>query len=562
VHSRTQGSWDFLSPGEWTARSRLFVLCLALINVALVWSFRTPVIATGQDDAEYVLLSREIANGQYRDSYEVSAPPHAKYPPGYPAFLTGLSALLGEREGVFLFANALLMAGALLLFLDWGRRNLSTPIWCVLGGLVALNPEMILASGRILSEPLFLFLIYLSLWLENRETKLRSPGTLATVVASLTTLVRSAGLAVSVGLIGARLVQRRWMAAAALALLTAATGGWWAWHSARAPQPEERKLYVADFQKVLSIDESPMRAAVQRIRYKAEELTIDELPTALSVPVIRGHVVDNVFGALVILALLPLGLVLLWKRWKSAAAVLLGYGALYVVWPYGQVRLIVPVVPLIVLSLLLAAEYLGGKLRRPWAAPAAVMFLGLYLVTGLSLRLANERHRFDGCAKDDVPRNQPACFPQEGDWAFMQAAAYAREHIPPEGVVFTVKEAPFYYLSGRKTANAGALLKEDSTTLAAALRDRGVGWVMTSNSGPLRYQMGGLVARACATFELVKQFDARTMLLRLREPSRQADSRAACDALATWRETGVPREIGRARWRAGEENEYKNAGSS
>ena len=557
MHSRTQSGWDFLGPVKWTARSRLFALVVALLNVALIWSFRTPAIATGQDDAEYVLLSRELAHGEYRDSYDLSAPPHAKYPPGYPAFLAGVSALVGEREGVFLFANALLTAGALLLFLGWGRRNLSAPTWFTLGGLIALNPELILASGRILSEPLFVFLVYLSLWIEDRQVPARSQWW-ATVAASLTTLVRSAGLAISIGLIVARLAQRRWIPAAGLILLTSATGGWWAWHSAHAPQPEERKLYVADFQKVLAIDESPIRALGQRIRYKAEELTIDELPTALSIPVIRGAVVDNAIGALVIVGLLPLGLVLLWRRSKSAAGVLLAYGALYVVWPYGQVRLIVPVVPLILLSLFLAAEFLGEKLKRPWSKSAAVAALGAYFVAGLSIRLASERRTFDGCNKGEAPRSQPTCFPQDGDWAFVQAASYARENIPFDAIVFTGKEAPFYYLSGRKTVNAGGFLKEDSTTFASALRDRGVTWVVASNAGPLRRQIGSLVARACNDFELVKQFDARTTLLRLRQPSSSGESTGACDALAIWRR-GEPREIGRMR-RADERDVFATVG--
>ena len=557
MHPRTQGGWDFLGTGKWTVRTRLFAMVLALINVALVWHFRVPAISSWQDDSQYILLSREIAHGDYRDSHDVSAPPHAKYPPGYPTFLAGLSAVFGERETVFLFVNALLSAGALLLFIAWGRRCLSTPVWAAIASLVAVNPETILVSGKILSEPLFLFVVYLSLWLETRQAPARSSGTWrATITGSVVTVVRSAGLAISVGLIGARLAQRRWAAAAALALLTLATGGWWAWYSAKAPQSQERALYVADFQKVLAIDESPIRAIGQRIRYKAEELTIDELPTALSIPIIKGQRIDNAIGALVIVALLPLGIVLLWKLSKSAAAVLLAYGALYVVWPYGQVRLIVPVVPLILASLFLGAEHLGKQLRRPWAAPAAVALLGVYFALGVAIRFSSERHIYDGCVKSDAPRSQAACFPMEGDWAFLQAAAFVKEQGP--SVVFTDKDAAFYYLSGHKTANANVLIREDSTTIADALRDRGVEWVVTSYVGPLRHHMGSLVAKACREFELVRQFDAHTTVLRLRQPY---DSSAnACDALAIWRRE-TQRETGSTKRSAPVENLIAGAGT-
>ena len=122
----------------------------------------------------------------------------------------------------------------------------------------------------------------------------------------------------------------------------------------------------------------------------------------------------------------------------------------------------------------------------------------------------------------------------EGDWTFVQAATYARDNLPTDAVVFTVKEPAFYYHSGRKTVNVNVLLKEDSTTIAQALRDRGVEWAVTSYSGPFRTQLGKLVASACREFDLVKQFDERTMVLRVRTTGQTAGG-TACDALTTWR---------------------------
>jgi hypothetical protein len=529
--------------GPSSAYRRAFVVAIALVHMILVWSFRTPVISTGQDDAEYVLLSREISRGDYADSWDAERPIHARYPPGYPTFLAVTGALAGEREPVFIFANVLLSAAALLFFLHLAKDHLSVAAWFALAAIVALNPELVFVSGRILSEPLFFFLIYLTLWVESRPPDGRRTA-LATAAGALTTLVRSAGLAISIGLLGARLLQRRWAAALALALLTAATGGAWAWYSAQAPRPEERALYAADFQKTLRLDDqSTIEAVFQRVRYKAEELTIDELPTALSIPVITGTVVDNVIGALVIVMLLPLGILLLWKRWRTAAVVLLAYGALYVVWPYGQVRLIIPVAPLILLSLFLAVEYLGQKIRRPGAAALTVGALGAYLAVGLVLRFERERGLYGSCEKGNAPYLQPACFPLEGDWTFVQVAKYAKEHLPADAIVFTVKESAFYYHSARRTVNARVLLKEDSTSLARALLQRGVRWVATSNAGPNRGELGRLVASACSDFELVKQFDAQTMLLRIREPLGAGNGSDACSALATWRAESLrPRE--------------------
>jgi hypothetical protein len=518
-----------------TTYTRLLVVGIALVHVSLAWSFRTPIITTGQDDAEYVLLSRELSRASYADSWDVERPLHARYPPAYPAFLAAIAALTGERESVFIFANVLLSAGALVLFLPLAKRHLSPLAWFAVTPVIALNPELVFIAGKILSEPLFLFLIYLTLWLDLRPAVARGT-TLATLSAGLTTLARSAGLAIAIGLVAARLLQRRWAAALAVALFAGATGGAWALYTAQAPRSVERALYAADFQKVLALeDHSTIGAAMQRIKYKVEELTIDELPTALSIPVVPGTVIDNAIGALVIAVLLPLGIVLLWRRWKTAAVVLLAYGALYVVWPYGQVRLIIPATPLILLSLFLAAEFLGQ--RMPWSRASALVVgaLGVYLGTGLLMRFAQERDLYRSCDKGEAPHLQPPCFSQEGDWTFVQMAKYAKEHLPSDAVVFTVKESAFYYHSARRTVNARVLLREDSTTLARALLQREVQWVATSNAGPMRRELGTLVARACNDFELVKQFDTRTMLLRIREPSGSGTRSNACDSLATWR---------------------------
>ena len=534
--------------GRMTTYARLLVVGIALVHVALAWSLRTPVITTGQDDAEYVLLSRELSHGSYADSWDVERPLHARYPPAYPALLAGVAALAGERESVFIFANVLLSAGALVLFLPLAKRHLSPLAWFAVTPVIALNPELVFIAGKILSEPLFLFLIYLTLWFEVRPAVGRGTA-LATLSAGLTTLARSAGLAIAIGMITGRLLQRRWAAASAIALFVGATGGAWALYASQAPRSVERALYVADFQKVLAVDDrSTIGAAVQRIKYKVEELTIDELPTALSIPVVRGTVIDNAIGALVIVVLLPLGIVLLWRRWKTAAVVLLAYGALYVVWPYGQVRLIIPVTPLILLSLFLAAEFIGQRMRWSRASAFLVSALGAYLATGLLMRFVQERDLYSSCDKGAAPQLQPACFPQEGDWTFVQMAKYAKEQLPEDAVVFTVKESAFYYHSARRTVNARVLLNEDSTTLAPALLQRGVQWVATSNAGPMRREHGALVASACNDFELVKQFDARTVLLRIREPLGGGSRSNACDALATWRaESLLPREASEAR---------------
>jgi hypothetical protein len=64
----------------------------------------------------------------------------------------------------------------------------------------------------------------------------------------------------------------------------------------------------------------------------------------------------------------------------------------------------------------------------------------------------------------------------------------------------------------------------------------------------VRKELSTLVASACNDFEVVKQFDARTVLMRIREPLGAGNGSNACDALATWRaESRRPREESESR---------------
>jgi len=90
----------------------------------------------------------------------------AYWPVGYPAFLGGLYRMFGPHLLVATVANALLLVGSLILTYTVSRRILDSEIgarWTLL--LMGVFPNHLAYTGIVASEPLFLFLLLLSVHL-------------------------------------------------------------------------------------------------------------------------------------------------------------------------------------------------------------------------------------------------------------------------------------------------------------------------------------------------------------------------------------------------------------
>ena len=90
-------------------------MALLLVHACLAWFARLPGILTGQDDAQYLLLARSLRHFGYHDIFQVGAPAHRLYPPGYPGFLAVWTTVVGERINLLVGANILLSVTALAL---------------------------------------------------------------------------------------------------------------------------------------------------------------------------------------------------------------------------------------------------------------------------------------------------------------------------------------------------------------------------------------------------------------------------------------------------------------
>lgn len=109
------------------------------------------------DGAGYAVLARSLLNGQgYREIHLPGHPPHAHFPPGYPAVLAALWSFTGvSSESAHVFSMICTLVVIIGVW-SWLRRiePSRTAWWLALA--LACNWRIGREGGAILSEPLFL----------------------------------------------------------------------------------------------------------------------------------------------------------------------------------------------------------------------------------------------------------------------------------------------------------------------------------------------------------------------------------------------------------------------
>lgn len=218
-------------------RADLYIpLGIAALVLAIAISTVTPwPVGAFEDDAVYTILGKSLAEGTgYRMLNLPGAPAATHYPPGYPALLAVLWTIapsFPDNIVVFKFANALLLAMAAAGTYWFARRRLElSQIASAATALITtLSIPILLLTGLVLSEPLFLALLIPALFVTERavETGRARTALFAGVLLGLLTLVRSLGVFAIPGPLALLLWRRRYAAAAALALGAAALAGPW-----------------------------------------------------------------------------------------------------------------------------------------------------------------------------------------------------------------------------------------------------------------------------------------------------------------------------------------------
>jgi hypothetical protein len=206
---------------------RLIPIAIAAIVLAVAVSTVTPwPVGAFEDDAIYTVLGKSLAEGHgYRLLNLPGAPNATHFPPGYPALLAVLWRAwpaFPDNLVLFKFANALLLALAAAGSYAFALRRLAlTKAASAVTALAAtLSVVILLLTGMVLSEPLFLALLPPALFAAEKAVDTGRPRTAlaAGLLLGVLALVRTLGLFAIPGAVVLLVWRRRYAAAAALAL--------------------------------------------------------------------------------------------------------------------------------------------------------------------------------------------------------------------------------------------------------------------------------------------------------------------------------------------------------
>lgn len=509
------------SAGQWTVAA-VFIM----LFVVLAWPQRVPSVTIANDDATYVLLSRSVLDGGYNSIHLVGEPVHTKYPPVFPMLLAAESAVAGESTDVFAAVNIAIAAAALALIFAVARRRLPTSV--ALGALAmsASSPFLQGTAGTVMSEPLFLTFIALTLWVLARPPQTAASLALACACATLAALTRTIGATLVLAVLVLLLLERRWRPAALYAgVLTAIVIIASLWLRVRG-MPELAADYITDaFDAGGDPSPNPVVVVSRRVALNATEYA-GSLLWLLAVPTIGGTIADNLLWLAVVTVALAAGLWLLWRRWRIATVFLLIYGALILAWPWAVGRFLVPLLPLLAVAIL-AGAYALVERWRPRAVTAVVIALAAIIsITGLT-RSASRIAVRSKCDRSD-PMRSSSCFSAD-QLSFFAAARWVGEHTPPSAIVMSANEGTFFYLAHRQLVPVDSINARPPERAAAFLRREKVSYAVMNHAANDDLPFSARLLGACEHLAVVEEFPPRTVVFRVLP--RPSSSSRACEIL-------------------------------
>jgi hypothetical protein len=463
-------------------RARYPIIALLLAGYLVVgWVGREPTMTKGADELTYLALSRSLEHGSYRETWFAAAPRHVKYPPAYPAWLVLVRKVTGDDHDRIRVSSLIIVGLGLLLFFSAARSVAGTRLALATLALIAFNREVLWAGGSLMSEGFF-FVVSTAALAASLPSKgaARDRGAWVIGVALLAFLARSAGLALVLAAgVWLWMSRRRRLLPVYLLASALVVGGWFA-YVAWASRNGGGNTYAVDVPRLPRAGAHLVlpSLAVRTVRTARSYLTT-EFPFAVAVPTVRGTIVDNLAWVGVTVVLLAAGLVALWETWRIAAVYLVLYAGVLLAWPWADHRLVGPMVPLALLTMLLGARLLAGYLPARARGPALAAVWGL-LALG-ALQGASQRLRLYRDCDRARPYRSAGCYDEIA--VGMAAGSDAlRQRAAPDDVVLVTntKAATISFLSGHPTAPAEFLLGVPPDSTAAVLRARKIRFVFVT----------------------------------------------------------------------------------
>lgn len=382
-------------------RGWLLLPVAVLLAVVVLLRVDEMPVGAATDDAHYAEMARSLAEGRGAVLHvgPESVPEDTVFPPGLPLLLTPLAAAFPDSLAALKLVPLLAILLLLPLCLAWPDAAAAPRLKLALAAVVTLNPWIVAQAGRLLSD-----LPYTTLSLAAGAVFVGNCGRAdarwwrwlaAGALAGAAVLVRSVGLTLVAAMALHLLLARRpgplvlVVVAAALVVVLPALPG-----ASPAVVPVDR----AYGDQLLGHSEGP----VSRLDFMRRNLVgyFDELP-ALVVPVFgkavtglrdgaawqRTLVFVRTFVALAVLGLCALGWDLSRRRGAPGVRFWAFYTAFYGLallnfsgYPSGvQLRLLIPLLPVVAWYLLLGADARNGRGRSLTLAAVLALVLGASL---------------------------------------------------------------------------------------------------------------------------------------------------------------------------------------
>jgi hypothetical protein len=441
----------------WVVGGIVLAVGLAIVNALPV--------GVAFDDGLYVVLAKSLATGQgYRWLHVPGTPPATHFPPGYPALLALLWAIVPSFPAnvlLFKIANAcLLAAGAVGMAVFLRRRCAMPPL---AAGAVAIAGSIsiptLALSSMVMSEPLcFALLIPTLLLAERVGDGERRVGYVvaAAVAAGALTLVRSHAIAVVAALALVLLVNRRWRhAAIAVGASVATMLPWQIWVRAHEPGvPMPIKGMYGSYTAWLA---RGFEADGPGLVWRTLGRTLPELGgmfATATAPGLPGTVALIVF--LIFAALCIAGLVRLWRDAPVTTAFVVLYLGIVVLWPFPPARFVWAIWPLIVVL-----PVFGARMIWAWrpSGRATVVLRGAALAGAAAVAIGYARYTSNGYRGrwwSSIARENAA--------AARGLVGWTRARTRPTDVVMTNAEPLLYLYANRSTVPAESFAVADYFT--------------------------------------------------------------------------------------------------
>ena len=450
-------------PLRWSLLAAALVVAAALVIGAF-----NPAPHSGGDNAAYVSLAHALVEGQgYADAYDPLGAKHTKYPPLFPLLLAALVAMGAVTWVAFKVGVAVATVSGVGVTFLWAERRLGPWRAFSLAVLVAASAGVVYYSHWILSDPVFVLLIFTALWsLERCEQKNWDARWIAFGVAAAlgAYFTRSAGIALLVAVLGWLLLRRRFKTLGWVGAAFAVPAFLW-WLRGRVGGVGD---YADEFWLVDPYQPGLGTVGIGGLVARAMENGVGYVARHVPAAVVGSQGAWLIVLGVALVGAAVHGWVLEGRKKVGVAELFVPlYVGLILVWPevWGGDRFVLPVLPLLFLYGSVALERWTARLGGGARVVAAGAFV-LLLLPALGSWLGAVREA-RACSVAIEVGGPFACYGTRVT-EFVGAAAWMGGALPEGSVVMTRKPRIFYVMSAGVPSRTFPFDPDADVQLAAA----------------------------------------------------------------------------------------------